>query len=310
MASAPSVPSSPPIPSRRPFEIIRTPALMRERAESWRRDGLRVAVVPTMGYLHDGHLSLLRAARAAADVVVLTIFVNPTQFGPNEDLSRYPRDEAGDLAKALPTGVDAAFCPAVEDMYPPGSQTFVTVRELELPLCGRSRPGHFTGVATVVTKLFQLTKPHVAFFGQKDFQQLALIRRMTRDLDFGIEIVGLPIVREPDGLAMSSRNVYLSDEERAQALALARGLDAAEEAFRGGAREVAALVAAARAPIEAAPLARIDYVELRDAESLGEIATVEKPAVLAMAVFYGKTRLLDNRVLDPTAKAKKPAKQS
>jgi pantoate--beta-alanine ligase len=278
---------------------------MRERAESWRRDGLRVAVVPTMGYLHDGHLSLLRAARAAADVVVLTLFVNPTQFGPNEDLSRYPRDEAGDLQKALPTGVDVAFCPAAEAMYPPGSQTFVTVRELELPLCGRSRPGHFTGVATIVTKLFQLTRPHVAFFGQKDFQQLALIRRLVRDLDFAIEIVGLPIVREADGLAMSSRNVYLSAEERAQALALHRGLDAAAAAFAEGQRDVADLLAAARAPIEEAPLGRIDYVELRDAESLGEISEVKQAAVLAMAVFFGKTRLLDNRVLDPSAKATK-----
>lgn len=297
--------TSPSVPSRRPFEIIRSPTLMRERAESWRRDGLRVAVVPTMGYLHEGHLSLLRAARADADLVVLTIFVNPTQFGPNEDLSRYPRDEAGDLAKALPTGVDVAFCPAVEDMYPPGSQTFVTVRELELPLCGRSRPGHFSGVASVVTKLFHLTRPHVAFFGQKDFQQLALIRRMVRDLDFGIEIVGMPIMREADGLAMSSRNVYLSAEERGQALSLSRGLDAAVAAFRDGQRDVAALVAAARASIDASPLARVDYVELRDAEDLGEISAVEKPAVLAMAVFLGKTRLLDNRVLDPAAKPKK-----
>lgn len=298
-----------PVASRLPFEIIRAPARMRERAEGWRRDGLRVAVVPTMGYLHDGHLSLLRAARAAADVVVLTIFVNPTQFGPNEDLSRYPRDEDGDLQKALPTGVDVAFCPAAPDMYPPGSQTFVTVRELELPLCGKSRPGHFTGVATVVTKLFQLTRPHVAFFGEKDFQQLALIRRLVRDLDFDIQVVGLPIVREADGLAMSSRNVYLSAEERAQALALHRGLDAAAAAFREGQRDVAGLLAAARAPIEASPLARIDYVELRDAESLGDLTEVQQPAVLAMAVFFGKTRLLDNRVLggarDPSAKAKK-----
>jgi pantoate--beta-alanine ligase len=302
---SPAASTTPPVPSRRPFEIIRSPALMRERAESWRRDGLRVAVVPTMGYLHDGHLSLLRAARAAADLVVLTIFVNPTQFGPKEDLSRYPRDEAGDLEKALPTGVDVAFCPSVEDMYPPGSQTFVTVRELELPLCGRSRPGHFAGVATVVSKLFHLTRPHVAFFGQKDFQQLALIRRMVRDLDFGIEIVGMPIMREADGLAMSSRNVYLSAEERGQALALSRGLEAAAAAFRDGQRDVAGLLAAARAPIEAAPLARIDYVELRDAEDLGDLTTVERPAVLAMAVFFGKTRLLDNRVLDPAAKPKK-----
>jgi pantoate--beta-alanine ligase len=272
---------------------------MRERAAGWRRDGLRVAVVPTMGYLHEGHLSLLRAARAAADVVVLTIFVNPTQFGPNEDLARYPRDEAGDLAKALPTGVDLAFCPEASAMYPPGSQTFVTVRELELPLCGQSRPGHFAGVATVVTKLFHLTQPHVAFFGQKDYQQLALIRRMVRDLDLGIEIVGLPIVREPDGLAMSSRNVYLSTEARQQALALQRGLAAAEAAFLAGERSVAVLLEAARAPIVAQPLARIDYVELRDAEDLTEIDQVARPAVLALAVWVDKTRLLDNRVLRP-----------
>ncbi len=282
-----------------PFELIRDPAQMRARAEAWRRDGLRVAVVPTMGALHEGHLTLLAAARARADIVVLTIFVNPTQFGPNEDLSRYPRDEAGDLAKALPLGVDCAFCPSAAAMYPAGSQTFVTVRELELPLCGKSRPGHFAGVATVVSKLFHLTRPHVAYFGEKDFQQLAIIRRMVRDLDFGIEIVGVPIVREPDGLAMSSRNVYLSAEERAQALALSRGLAAAAAAFAAGEREVSALLACARAPIAAAPLARIDYVELRDAEELTEIGRVARPAVLAMAVFVGTTRLLDNRVLRP-----------
>jgi pantoate--beta-alanine ligase len=291
--------SAAPVASRRPFAIVRTVAQMRALAEGWRRDGLRVAVVPTMGALHDGHLSLLRAARAAADVVVLTVFVNPTQFGPNEDLSRYPRDEAGDLAKAQPTGVDVAFCPSAEEMYPAGSQTFVTVRELELPLCGASRPGHFAGVATVVSKLFHVTCPHVAFFGQKDFQQLALIRRMVRDLHFGIEIVGMPIVREPDGLAMSSRNLYLAPAEREQALALHRGLHDATAAFRAGERRVDALLAAARAPIEAAPLARIDYVELRDAAELTAISAVDRAAVLAMAVWVGSTRLLDNAVLEP-----------
>ena len=285
------------IRSRLPFEIIRDPAAMRARVEDLRRDGLRIAVVPTMGYLHEGHLSLLRAARAAADVVILTIFVNPTQFGPSEDLSRYPRDEAGDLAKARPCGLDLAFCPDAAAMYPPGAQTFVEVRELARPLCGEKRPGHFTGVATVVTKLFNLTRPHVAFFGEKDFQQLAVIRRMTRDLDLGIEIVGMPIVREPDGLAMSSRNVYLSAEERADALSLSRGLAAAEAAFRAGERSAAALLAAARAPIEAASRARIDYVELRDADELTPVDTVTRPAVLAIAVFVGATRLIDNRVL-------------
>jgi len=279
-----------------PFEIYRAPAAMRARAEDLRRDGRRIAVVPTMGALHDGHLALLRAARGRADVVILTIFVNPTQFGPNEDLSRYPRDEAGDLAKARACGIDLAFCPDAPAMYPPGSQTFVEVRELSRPLCGASRPGHFAGVATVVTKLFHATLPHLAVFGEKDYQQLAIIRRMVRDLDFGIEIASIPIVREPDGLAMSSRNAYLSPEQRRAALSLSRGLAAAEAAFAAGERSAAALLAAARAPIEAEPLARIDYVELRDALELSPIERRERPAVLAMAVFVGATRLIDNRV--------------
>jgi pantoate--beta-alanine ligase len=287
-----------PVPSRLPFEILRDPATMRARAEDLRRDGRRIAVVPTMGFLHEGHLSLLRAARAAADVVILTIFVNPTQFGAGEDLSRYPRDEEGDLRSARACGIDLAFCPDAAAMYPPGSQTFVEVRELSRPMCGEKRPGHFAGVASVVTKLFHLTHPHVAFFGQKDFQQLAVIRRMVRDLDFGIEIVGLPIVREPDGLAMSSRNAYLSPEGRVQALALSRGLAAAEASFRAGERSAAALVAAARAPLEQAGV-RIDYVELRDADELTALETLDRRAVLAIAAFVGSTRLIDNRVLTP-----------
>jgi pantoate--beta-alanine ligase len=280
-----------------PFEIYRAPAAMRARVEDLRRDGRRIAVVPTMGALHDGHLALLRAARGRADVVILTIFVNPTQFGPAEDLSRYPRDEVGDLAKARACGIDLAFCPEAPAMYPPGSQTFVEVRELQRPLCGASRPGHFAGVATVVTKLFHITLPHVAVFGEKDYQQLAIIRRMVRDLDFGIEIASVPIVREPDGLAMSSRNAYLSPEQRRAALSLSAGLAAAEAAFRAGERSAAALVAAARAPIEAEPLARIDYIELRDADELTPLERVERRSVLAMAVFVGTTRLIDNRVL-------------
>jgi pantoate--beta-alanine ligase len=280
-----------------PFEILRTPAAMRARATDLRRDGRRIAVVPTMGALHDGHLALLRAARAVADIVVLTIFVNPTQFGPKEDLSRYPRDEAGDLAKARTCGIDLAFCPDATAMYPAGAQTFIEVRELQQPLCGASRPGHFAGVATVVAKLFHATLPHVAVFGEKDYQQLAILRRMTRDLDFGIEIASVPIVREPDGLALSSRNAYLSAEQRTAALALSRGLAAAEARFRSGTRDAAELLAAARAPIEAEPLARIDYVELRDADELTTVSTVERPVVLAMAVVVGTTRLIDNRVL-------------
>src|SRR5215470_10453358 len=253
---------------------------MRAKAEDLRRDGRKIGIVPTMGALHDGHLALLRAARAQCDVLILTIFVNPTQFGPSEDLAKYPRDEAGDLARARACGIDLAFCPDAAAMYPPGSQTFVEVRELQKPLCGASRPGHFAGVATVVSKLFHLTLPHVAVFGEKDYQQLAIIRRMVRDLDFGIEIASVPIVREADGLALSSRNAYLSPDQRRAALSLSAGLAAAEAAFGAGERSAAALVAAAEAPIAAQPAARIDYVELRDAEELSPLERVERPAVL------------------------------
>ena len=281
-----------------PFEIVRDPAAMRARVEDLRRDGRKIAVVPTMGALHEGHLALLRAARAKCDVLILTIFVNPTQFGPNEDLAKYPRDEAGDLAKARTCRIDLAFCPDASAMYPAGAQTFVEVRELQQPLCGARRPGHFAGVATIVTKLFHLTKPHVAVFGEKDYQQLAIIRRMVRDLDFDIEIASVPIVREPDGLAMSSRNAYLSPEQRRSALALSEGLAAAEAVVRSGERDAAKIVAAARARLEAAQL-RIDYAELRDAVELTEVTTLAKPCVLALAAFVGTTRLIDNRVLAP-----------
>ena len=279
-----------------PFEIYRSPNTMRARVEDLRRDGRKIAVVPTMGALHEGHLQLLRVARAKADVVILTIFVNPTQFGPAEDLSRYPRDEAGDLAKARTCRIDLAFCPDVASMYPTGAQTFVEVRELQQALCGASRPGHFAGVATVVAKLFNATLPHVAVFGEKDYQQLAIIRRMTRDLDFDVEIASVPISREADGLAMSSRNAYLSADQRRAALSLSVGLAAAEAVVKSGETSAAKIVAAARAPIEA-EMARIDYVELRDATELTPVETLAGKAVLAMAVFVGATRLIDNRVL-------------
>jgi pantoate--beta-alanine ligase len=282
--------------ARPPFEIVRDPATVRARVEDLRRDGRTIAVVPTLGALHEGHLELLRSARRRADIVILTIFVNPTQFGPNEDLAKYPRDEAGDIAKARTCGIDLAFCPEASVMYPPGAQTFVEVRELAKPMCGASRPGHFAGVATIVAKLFNITKPHIAVFGEKDYQQLAIIRRMVRDLDFGIEIVGVPIVREPDGLALSSRNAYLSAEGRRTALGLSRGLAAAEALVRSGERDVAKLRAAASAQLSGA---RIDYVELRDATELTEITRLEQPAVLALAAFVGATRLIDNRVLVP-----------
>jgi pantoate--beta-alanine ligase len=285
--------------TRPPFEIIRDPAAMRARAEDLRRDGRKIAVVPTMGALHEGHLTLLRAARAQADIVILTIFVNPTQFGPNEDLAKYPRDEAGDLAKARTCGIDLAFCPEASAMYPAGAQTFIEVRELQKPLCGASRPGHFAGVATIVAKLFHITKPHVAVFGEKDYQQLAIIRRMCRDLDFGLEIASVPIVREADGLALSSRNAYLSADQRRAALALSRGLAAAEARVQSGERDAAAIVAATRAVLEAESLVRIDYAELRDAIELSDLTRLERPAVLAVAAFVGTTRLIDNRVLTP-----------
>jgi pantoate--beta-alanine ligase len=283
--------------ARPPFEIVRDPREMRARTEDLRRDGRKIAVVPTMGALHEGHLTLLRAARARADIVILTIFVNPTQFGPNEDLAKYPRDEAGDLAKARTCGIDLAFCPDASAMYPAGAQTFIEVRELAKPLCGASRPGHFAGVATIVSKLFHITNPHVAVFGEKDYQQLAIIRRMVRDLDMGIEILGVPIVREGDGLALSSRNAYLSADQRKTALSLSKGLAAAEAVVKAGERDGAKIVTAARALIEGEPGARIDYVELRDAEELSPVTTLSRPAVLAMAVFVGTTRLIDNRVL-------------
>jgi pantoate--beta-alanine ligase len=280
-----------------PFEVVRRAASMRALAEDQRRDGQRICVVPTMGALHDGHLSLLTAGRGMADLLVMTLFVNPRQFGPNEDYTRYPRTEEADVARARAAGVDLVFAPDAASMYPPGAQTVIDVRELSSPLCGASRPGHFAGVATVVCKLFHITQPHVAVFGQKDYQQLAVIRRMVRDLDLDIDVRGMPIVREADGVAMSSRNVYLSADERAQATCLSRALAAAEEQYRAGERDAAALVDTARAVIAAAPLARIDYVELRDADSLAPIGRVDSPAVLALAVFFGKTRLIDNRVL-------------
>jgi pantoate--beta-alanine ligase len=274
--------------------VLRTVADMAAFSEAARARGERIAFVPTMGYLHPGHVALLEEGRRRGDRLVLSIFVNPTQFAPTEDLARYPRDLEGDLAKAAGAGTDVAFVPGDGEMYPRGYQTFVQVRELEKGLCGAHRPGHFVGVATVVCKLFNIVRPHVAIFGEKDYQQLAVIRRMVADLDMPIEILGLPTVREPDGLAMSSRNKYLAPDERQRALALSRGLRAAREIFDGGERNSAKLVAVAQSEIAAAAT-RVDYVELRDAATLAPIAErVDVPAVLAVAAFVGTTRLIDN----------------
>ncbi len=251
-----------------------------------------------MGYLHEGHLSLIRIARQHAGRVVVSLFVNPTQFGPGEDLERYPRDFERDRALCEKAGVDALFVPDAGDMYPHGFATSVDVRgTLTAGLCGASRPGHFAGVATVVTKLFNLCEPDVAVFGQKDAQQAAVIRRFTEDLDLPVQIVVAPIVREADGLAMSSRNVYLSPEERAQAVVLKRSLDAAVALFDRGERNVAAIINEVEELVSSTPLARIDYVELVDAHTLAPVDVLERPALLAVAVYFGKTRLIDNTLL-------------
>jgi len=273
------------------------PAALFEVCETQRRVGDRVGLVPTMGYLHEGHLSLLRRARELADFVVVTIFVNPTQFGPNEDLDRYPRDRDGDLEKCLVEGVDCVFTPERDAIYPPGYQTHVEVERLSRPLCGATRPGHFRGVATVVTKLFNMVGPCVAVFGEKDYQQLQVIRRTARDLDQPVEVVGSPIIREPDGLALSSRNAYLDPSQRRQATCLHRSLQAVRMRARRGALTAQEAADVARGVIEAEPDARIDYVEVRDGVTLEPIETLQPGTLVALAVFVGQTRLIDNMVL-------------
>jgi len=258
--------------------------------------GGRLALVPTMGYLHDGHVSLMRAARDRAERVVVSIFVNPLQFGPNEDFARYPRNLEADLARCAEAGVDEVFHPDAAAFYPPGFQTHVEVTQVSQGLCGGRRPGHFRGVATVVYRLFQLLQPDVAFFGEKDFQQLRVIQRMTADLGLPIEIVGRPIVREPDGLAMSSRNAYLTAADRPQALALFRGLSAAREAYAAGERMPGRLIERCRSALRAAGT-REDYVELCDPETLQPLASEVRTGAesrLLVAAFVGKTRLIDN----------------
>lgn len=257
-----------------------------------------VGLVPTMGYLHEGHLSLVRRARAENDHVITTIFVNPMQFGPAEDLARYPRDLPRDLALLEAEQVDLVFAPDVAEMYPPGFGTFVDAGPIAAPLEGAARPGHFRGVATVVCKLFNITTPHRAYFGQKDAQQTLVIRRMTIDLNIPVEIVVCPIVREPDGLAMSSRNVYLNPEERRAATVLFRALQAVQERFRAGERSGNALRAAMRAVIDAEPLARADYVSVADLDDLHELEEVTDRALASLAVRIGTTRLIDNCILE------------
>lgn len=280
------------------IELIEDPRAMQARALLAKRAGQRVAFVPTMGYLHEGHVSLLRRGRELGELLVLSIFVNPLQFGPREDLSRYPRDLDGDLAKAASAGCDVAFLPTPQTMYPPGFQTRVQVTEAEQGLCGGTRPGHFVGVATVVLKLINLVQPDVMLLGEKDYQQLAVLKRMAADLALPVEILGCPLIRDEDGVALSSRNVYLSPAEREEARALSRALFAAEQSFRRGERRSEALLKTAQDVLAGAPGVRLQYLELRDAESLDAVpAELQRPAVLLVAGHVGTTRLIDNITL-------------
>jgi len=278
------------------MSVLKSAEEMRRWALEQRGAGKRIGLVPTMGYLHAGHLSLIAEAKQRADVVVVSVFVNPVQFGPNEDFAKYPRDEARDLKLCREAGVAAVFVPPVSAMYATDASVFITEERLGNGLCGARRPGHFRGVCTVVAKLFNLALPHVAVFGQKDYQQAAVIRRMVRDLNFPLEIVVAPIVREADGLALSSRNVYLSGDERARALGLSRALQAAAAAVAAGPCAAAAVRRRMSEVLERHAL-KIDYAEIVDAETLDPVGEARKGNVALIAAYCGTTRLIDNRVL-------------
>jgi pantoate--beta-alanine ligase len=279
------------------LKICTTINEMRAESRALRREGKRLGFVPTMGALHEGHRSLVRAARASSDVVAASIFVNPTQFGPNEDLAKYPRSWDRDRELLEREGVELLFAPSVKEMYPAGAVTWVTVEGLSDKLDGRSRPGHFRGVATVVAKLFHVVEPDGAFFGQKDAAQVAIIRRMVRDLNLSVEIVVCPIVREPDGLAMSSRNAYLDSEQRKRALVLHRSLIRVQKLAEAGEREAAKLMAAGREEFAQDGSVRVDYLELVDPDTLDPVKDISGGALAAVAAFVGGTRLIDNILL-------------
>jgi pantoate--beta-alanine ligase len=272
---------------------------MQRWSDAERRQGRRIAFVPTMGFLHEGHLSLVRDGKKRGDRLVVSIFVNPAQFAPQEDFAGYPRDFGRDRELLQREGVDVLFHPSVAEIYPDGFQTHVEVEKLSATLCGVFRLGHFRGVATIVAKLFNIVEPHVAVFGCKDFQQLQVVRRMVRDMTFAIEIVGHPTVREPDGLAMSSRNAYLNSEERRAALCLSRSLRRAENLVKGGERSAKVILGQVQRDIGSEPLTRLEYASLCDADTLSEIAELRQSAVLALAVWIGKARLIDNIILMP-----------
>jgi len=277
--------------------VVETVSRMKQISESERAAGKKIGFVPTMGYLHEGHLSLVRRCRQENDVVVVSIFVNPTQFGPNEDYASYPRDLNRDLSMLQAENVDYVFVPSVEEMYPPHYSTYVVEESLSKYLCGKSRPTHFRGVCTVVTKLFNIVKPHRAYFGQKDAQQFRIIRRMVRDLNMDVEVIECPIVREPDGLAMSSRNVYLVGEERKQALALYQSLKIAEQLYRAGERSAERIKEKMLEHFAKFNLVRVDYVEIVDEETLQPVERLEGKVLVAVAAWVGKARLIDNTIL-------------
>ena len=277
-------------------EVIRSAAALRDKVAAWKRSGMLVGVVPTMGALHDGHLSLARAARAQSDRVIVTIFVNPMQFNNPDDLAAYPRDEVHDLALLQSVGVDVLFAPGLEEVYPEGFATKVTVSGVSAPMEGAFRPGHFDGVATVVTKLFGMTQAGRAFFGEKDWQQVQVVQRLVRDLNIPVRIIPCPTIREADGLAMSSRNVRLSAAARAAAPALYRALQEASAAIRGGA-DVAGALGAARHAVLAAGFSDVEYLDLRSAEGLEPLTALDRPARLLAAAVLGGVRLIDNIAL-------------
>ena len=271
---------------------------MQDHSNRLRDQGDRIGFVPTMGFLHEGHLSLMRKAREDNHALVVSIFVNPTQFGPGEDYSSYPRDLEKDASLCREVGCDVLFTPGADEMYPQGNVTTVSVAGLTKTLCGASRPGHFDGVTTVVSKLFNVVRPHRAYLGLKDYQQYRVILRMVQDLNMNINIIGLPTIREEDGLAMSSRNAYLYDDERSGALSLSRSLEAAREMVREGIRDPRAIEEKVTGIIESEPTNRIDYVSVVNADDLAPLSTIEDRTLLALAVFVGDARLIDNTVLE------------
>lgn len=273
--------------------VVKTIKEVRETVKQWKKEGLSVGFVPTMGYLHEGHQSLIRAA-GENDKVVVSIFLNPMQFGPTEDLASYPRDLERDKEKCLESGADLIFAPDASEMYGDNFQSFVDMNLLTQELCGLTRPCHFRGVCTVVTKLFNIVKPDRAYFGKKDAQQLAVIKRMVADLNMDIEIIGCPIIREEDGLAKSSRNTYLSAEERQAALVLSKAVKKAEELIAAGVRDSAEIISQMYAVVDAEPLAKTDYIKVVSVDTMQQISKIEDSALVALAVYIGKTRLIDN----------------